>query len=628
MNGRRYLLLSTLLLTAIFVMANLMVQPRLAGVRLDLTENRLYSLSPGTKATLRNLAEPVELTLVYSRVTGREYPAIRAHAARVRELLAAYGAMAGGRLQVTEIDPAPFTEAEDKALAAGVSALETNSGDPLYLGLIGRNTVDDTRLIAFLSPDREATLEYDLTRLIARLDDPEPPRVGVLTTLEGMRGIGEERGYFVLKELARSFRLVEIPEDFTDLPQDLDALLLAHPPDLTDTQAWWIDQFVLRQGRLMVLVDPAAKAAGGGDPFVIGGAAARSDIPRLLRHWGVALSRDALADAATALPVEARTPDGRVEVVGQPLFLAPPPAMMNRQDVVTAELMRAVHFGAPGAIEPLPGLTLTLVPLVRTGPSPAFIDAGQAMRDVTPVEVIRAYDALDGARHLAVRLSGPVTTAFPDGPPQPDLTGDRVRDDLARAALASAPEHLAGSARPVEIVLVADTDLLNDGFYINPATGRALADNAAFVLNGMDVLSGAGNLLSLRARAPAQRAMSRVERMRRRAEARYFDRQAALQTELAASEARLSELQDKARAGEPLSGPAGLTLPPDETAELERLRARIVAARTQLRAIERDFRSEIDRLETVLKAVNIWAAPLLVALTGLIVWLLRRGGTA
>lgn len=628
MDGRRYLLFATLLLAVIFVMANVLVQPRLSGVRLDLTENRLYSLSPGTKTTLKGLAEPVELTFVYSRTAGRDYPAIRAHAARVRELLAAYGAIAGGRLQITEINPDPFSEAEDEALAAGVRALETDSGDPLYLGLIGRNTVDDTRLIPFLSPEREATLEYELTRMIARLDNPEPPRVGVLTTLEGMRGSGEETGYFVLKELARSFRLVEIPETFTELPQDLDALLLAHPPELTDTQAWWIDQFVLRTGRLMVLVDPAAKAAGGGDPFGLGGAAARSDLPRLMRHWGVVLSRDALADAATALPVEARTPDGRIEVVGQPLFLAPPPAMMNREDIVTADLSRAVHFGAPGAIQPLEGLSMQLVPLVRTGPSPAFIGAEQAMRDLSPVEVIRAYDALDGARHLAVRLSGPVTTAFPGGPPPPDLTGDRVRDDLARAAAQTAPEHVTESAGPAEIVLVADTDLLNDGFYINPATGQALADNAAFILNGMDVLSGAGNLLSLRARAPAQRAMTRVERMRRRAEARYFDEQAALEGELAASEARLSQLQEKARAAEPFSGPADGLLSPEEAAELDRLRTRIIEARTELRAIERDFRSEIDRLEAVLKAVNIWAAPLLVALVGFIVWLLRRGGSA
>lgn len=604
--------LVTVLAVLVFGLGNYLLQPRLAGVQLDLTERRLYTLSKGTRETLAQLAEPIDLTFVYTRQVGQAYPEIRAYADRVREVLQTYSALAGESIRLHEVDPEPFSEAEDRALDAGLRAVEIGAGDPLYFGLIGRNAIDDERVIPFLSPDREGTLEYDLTRLVARLDDPSPARIGLLSGLEGLRGQGEEAGYLVRREMAKSFRIAPIEPDFVTLPEDLDALVLAHPPALDPYQAWLIDQYLLRGGRLLVFVDPAAKAATLGGAFNTQSRRARSDLGLLGRHWGLTLSRQAVADASLALPVEGRARNGRAGVVGQPLFLATTPETQNPRDPIVSQLARGVHLGAPGALEAAPQDRLAFAPLLETGESPSFVPADRAVEDMRPEEVVAAYDALEGPLVLAGRLSGAFTTAFPDGPPPVPRSGDRVRDELAAAAAETAPDHLTTSTADGLVIAVADTDLLDDGFYVDPASGNPIADNAAFVINALDTLTGASGLQSLRSRVPGRRPMTRVDRLRQAAESRYFEEQQALEAELRAHQARIEDLQramEEAPAvvGDPMSG-----LSPEERRELEALRADLLTTRNQLREIERDFRREIDALEARLKLINIWGGPLLV----------------
>lgn len=610
MNSRRYLVLSTLLAGVILLAGNIASQKLLAGARIDFTEGGLYTLSHATRVTLEEIDEPVDLTFVYSRRVGQDYPAIQAHAARVRELLAAYEAASGGRVRVREIDPAPFSEAEDEALAAGIPAVEAGGNDPLYLGLIGRNTIDDLRILPFLSPEQELTLEYDLTRMIARLNHPEPPRVGILSTLQGMTAPDPEGGYTLLKDIARSFEIDPVPEDFTALPESMDVLLVAHPPPLSSRQEWLIDQYLLRGGRAVFLVDPAAKIAVTGDMFGLSNELARSGLGRLGRAWGVEMAPDAVADAAFALPVPVETERGVVEELAHPLFLGIPAAAMNREDPITADLMRVVNFGAPGALLPAtPPEGVTITPLVTTGPSPSFINAGEAARDMRPADVLAAYRSLPQPLAIALRVSGRLVTAFPGGPPASDGAGAE-----------EAAEHIRAGEKPAEIVIIADADFIADEFYIVEGGGVAVADNGALVLNALDALSGGGELSRLRSRAPALRPMTRIDRMRKDAEEQYFRQQTELETRLETAQARLTELQDASRSEGFFAGDPEADLSEAERTELAQLREDILDLRGRLRETERDYRRGIDRLEASLKAINIWGGPVLVALIGIIVW--------
>lgn len=621
MNARRYLLISTLLAGILLLAGNIAAQKLLAGARIDFTEGGLYTLSHGTRTTLEDITEPVDLTFAYSRKVGQEFPAVQAHAARVRELLASYAAASGGRVRVREIDPSPFSEAEDEALAAGIAAVPSGGNDPLYFGIIGRNTIDDVRILPFLAPEQDLTLEYDLTRMISRLNDPEPPHVGILSSLQGMSSPDPAGGYTLLQDIARSFDVTPLAEDFSALPADLDVLLVAHPSPLSSRQEWLVDQYLLRGGRALFLVDPAAKTAVTGDVFGVSSELARSSLGRLGRAWGVELSPDAVADAAFALPVPVETANGRIEELAHPLFIGVPAEAMNREDPITADLRRVVNFGAPGALlvgTPPPGVTLT--PLAMTGPSPSYIDAGEAARDMPPAEVLRQYRSEPAPLPLAMRISGLLVSAFPSGAPPIDLPRDPGAAEAARAAAASLPPHIRAGERAAEIVVVADADFIADEFYIVEGGGLAVADNGALVLNALDALAGGGELSRLRSRAPALRPMTRIENMRADAEEQYFRQQEELETRLAAAQARLAELQGEGTGDGFFAGDLEAQLTEDQRFELNGLREDILTLRARLRETERDYRRGIDQLEGTLKAINIWGGPLLVALAGLIVW--------
>ncbi|MEZ5953726.1 MAG: GldG family protein [Hyphomonas sp.] len=625
MQSRTYLIVATVLMSVIFIAANLLAQTVLTGAQADFTENRLFSLSKATKDTLTDIAEPVDITFVYSRSVGQDFPAVRSYAARVRELLQAYAAQSRGNVRIREIDPSPFSPAEDEALASGITAIGTNGNDPLYFGIIGRNTIDDERIIPFLAPEREITLEYDLTRMIARLDDPDPPRVGILTSLPGMAAPGGQGGYTLLQDIARSFEIVPVPEDFQSLPADLDVLLVAHPPALSRRQEWLLDQFVLRTGRAVFLVDPAAKTALAQGPFDISTAEAHSDLGMLGAAWGVTLAPDAVADAAGALMVPVDLGDGRTEEQAHPLFIGAPAIDMNQEDLITADLSRTVNFGAPGAfLSASLADGLSFSPLIETGPSPSFIDANKAVRDMKPSETLKSYETQPGPLVIAGRLSGQMQTAFPAGAPAFEEPADPVLAELARAEAANAPPHISSSEINAEIVLVADVDFISDDFYIIPGRDVVVADNGALVLNALDALAGGGELSRLRSRAPSLRPMKRIDDMRAQAEARYFRQQAELEAGLQDAQGRLEELQAIGSTDGFYAGDAEADLTDEERAELAQLRERIVSLRGQLRDIERDYRRNIDRLEGILKAINIWGGPLLVALAGLFVWRRQR----
>ncbi|MEO1659913.1 MAG: GldG family protein [Pseudomonadota bacterium] len=625
MSPRRYLLLASLLAAAIFAAANLLAQSWLSGARADFTESQLYTLSEGTRATLKDLAEPVDLTFVYTRSVGQEFPAVRAYAVRVRELLDAYSALGGANIRYREIDPAPFSEAEDEALAAGLVAVDTNGGDPLYFGLIGRNAVDDERVIPFLAPEQETRLEYDITRMLARLDRPEPARIGLLSTLPGMDALTDEAGYTIRREMGKSFDLASIDQEFVTLPDDIDVLMLAHPPVMNEWQLWQIDQFILRTGRALILVDPAAKTAQGSGPFGMTNRQIRSDLDHFAPVWGVRLDTPAIADTETALSIEADAGEGRTTVLQHPLFLAIPPALMSRVSIVTTDISRTINLSAPGRFILNDGAPGSREILMRTGPAPSDIPADRAAIELSAGDTIALYEARDtGAAPVAVRVSGALISAFPEGRPDLQIPEDPIYAELARAAAEELPQHLTTSEVDADIILVSDADMLDDGLHLDLQSGIAFADNAAFILNALDSLSGGSDLMSLRARAPGRRPMSTVDEMREAAQTRFFNEQARLESRLATSQQRLEELQSVGATGGFFDGDVSAELNDAERTELARLREDIVSTRGRLRQIERDFRSDIDQLELRLRLFTILGGPLLIGLLGVALFLRNR----
>jgi ABC-type uncharacterized transport system involved in gliding motility auxiliary subunit len=619
MKRGRYALLLSVLSVLVFAGLNLAAWRWLPGARADFTANKLYTLSSSAKLVVQRLIEPVELELVYSRELGAEYPAIRAHADRVRQLMAEIAAHSEGKVKIREISPEPFSDEEDRIVAAGLQANPTQGGEPLYLGVIGHNTSADNIAIPFLSPERDALLEYELVRLISQLDDPAPPKVAVLSSLLSYELHPSEPGSaFLLREGARAYEITIVPRDFRALPDGTDVLLMVHPPALDDWQSYVIDQFLLHKGSAVIAIDPVSRAA----QVQQGGAEVSSTLGLLDAMLGLKEDAMVVADASLALPITVDVGAGRRMQVGQPLFPAPPPALMSRSDVVTADLSRPINFGAPGhlVITPPPGVTAE--PLVTSSAEAALIPADLAESDPTPRAVMDAYKPAGAQQILAARLSGKLRSTF-TGPPPAPAEDDPVVAELHRQEMARLAPFVSDSDREANIILIADTDLFDDSFYVHPQSGAPLADNAAFILNALDNLGGDPALTELRSRAPAARPMTRVDDLREAARTRLFAEQKRLEDLLKDAEQKITALE--ARRAD------GAASTPEDLAEIARYREEAADRRKELRAVEREFRRDIDALENQLVLLNVWLPPFLVGLVGIGVFVWRgrrRGGVA
>ncbi|MGE3302424.1 MAG: GldG family protein [Hyphomonadaceae bacterium] len=618
MSPRRFALFVAAILVSVFLAANALANVVLRGLRIDLTADHLYSLSPSTREILGGLAEPVDLTLYYSREAGARYPTVRAYASRVREMLHSFAGRSHGLIRIHEIDPVRFSEAEDAAVAAGVrSANAAENGEPVYLGLVGANAVDERRAIPVLSPEREAFLEYDITRVIAELESPRKLNVAIISTLPlDLSAARDQDGAggapLFLTELARSAEIEILPRDFSTIPPQASVLAILQPWPLSEAQAYAVDQFLMRRGRAFIALDPAAvgwdegAASPFGAPPIVAPAA---DLSGVLRPWGVDVSHDVIADAERALKVETPDAAGRPAVAAQPLYFSAPADQMARDDLITASLNRQVNFAAPGAIAVRATDGVTARALIRSSRSTMRIPAGDALARPSPAAMSERFRPSGEAHTLAVRISGQTQSAF--GAQAPPSVGSRA-------------DHLARSARPGEIVVVADVDFLNDGFYVG-AERTPFADNAAFVLNALDLLSGADALIALRSRAPSARPLDVIEAMRRRAGQRLAATQAKLRQELSDSEARIATLQRGGGGSGFFAGDLGAELTAQEKEEMERFRARVLQVRNDLRATERAYRRDVDRLQGRLIFLNAWLIPLLVAGAGLYVsWRRQR----
>ena len=596
-----------------FVGLNLTSGVWLSGVRADFTERGLYQLSPGTRDVLARLDEPVRLTFHYSRGAAAGYPAVRAYGERVRELLRAIASASGGSVLLTEIDPAPFSEAEDAAIAAGLEPLPGEGGAQLFFGLSGVNAVDDRGVIAVFDPVEEARLEYDIVRLIAGLERARRPRLAVLTGLALEPGAIGASPNPVIDQLASAYELVWVDPDFDALP-DADALFLAHPGELSPAQLYRIDQFALTRGRILAAIDPLAHYAlkPGADGLPPLRARRASDLGPLLAAWGAGFEpREVVMDRAHGLPVQV-IEDGRARTRAYPLWFTAPPSRLSADSPALAALTRGVNFGSPGALTAIEGALTRFEPLITTSQDGARVDADIAAGSPPPETLLTDYapDA-DAPITLAARLTGALISAFADGPP-PEAGGL----DLGA--------HIERSNGAAEILLFADVDWLDPAFYTRAERGgvQIVADNVALALNLADALAGDRALIGLRSRAASERRMTRVDALRTAAEARYLALQSELEARLSEAEADLAAL-NATGAGSALTGASA-----QDAAEAQALRADIVEVREHLRDIERGFRADIDALEGRLHLWTIWAPAGLVLFLGALASLARAAWRA
>jgi ABC-type uncharacterized transport system involved in gliding motility auxiliary subunit len=592
----------------------------LRGMRVDLTQNRLYTLSPGTQQVLAELKEPVNLYFYFSReAAAKQAPLLLPYATRVREFLEELATRSGGKIHLRIVDPQPFSDDEDHAAEYGLQPLRAGAGDALYFGLTGTNSTDGRSSIPSFQADREEFLEYDVAKLINDLGTPKKPVIGLMSSL-GLQGqfnpmtgqMGEP--WPILTQLQDLFTMRTLTTDVDHIDKDVDVLMLVHPRALPPKTLYAIDQFVMRGGRVLLFVDPNAGGdTSGQDPSnPLAGAMANhsSDLKPLLAAWGVDYDpTKVIGDLERGLDVRTSMQAPPVRHIG---ILGLAHGDMNQKDVVSASLDK-INLATAGYLSAHTGAKTKFEALLQSSASAAPIPAQRFNALLDPATLRDGFKPTGVRYALAARVTGPVESAYPQGPP-PDQ----------KAAAGPPAAHLAKSTAPANIVVIADTDLLMDYMWVQTREvfgqrmAQAFASNGDFVANILDNLSGSSALISVRGRATFSRPFERVEALRRQADDRLRGKALELQAELQQTETKLTQLQSKR------NDQSSLMLSPEQEAELKKFVAEKARVRTALRETQRGLDVDINRLDSWLKVINIAIAPLCVAVAGVIILSLRR----
>lgn len=605
---------SLVLLGALFIALVMLSGLLFKGWRIDLTENRQYTLSDGTRAVLENMQEPVTLYRFFSEDASGEFPQVRSYARWVDELLDEMSERSGGKLSVRRVDPAPFSPEEDEAAQFGLQSVPVGAaGDSLIFGLAGTNSLDDVQIIPFLNPAKQPFLEYDLAKLVATLSHPEPLTVGLLSSLDMGPGFDmntqQPRPAWVIHEqLEQLFEVTPVADDAAAFPEDLDLLMVVHPKALSEAMQYRIDQFVLGGGRLVAFMDPFAEADLGdnpNDPMARLNAGSSSSLSPLLDAWGVAYDPlRVVGDPLYALQVNSQA---SVRPVRHLAILALAADGMNADDIVSADL-EAVNVSSAGWLEPAEGATTAFSPLLETSENGGPIDASRLRFLANPEDLQAGFTSTGDRYAVAARLTGPATSAFEAAPEGVD--GDEHRAEAVEGG--------------INVILFADTDLLTDRLWVSKqnffgqTVVNAFADNGTLVINAVDNLLGTDDLISIRTRATSARPFDRVEELRLEAEGQYRATEERLNQELAETERTLAEMQ--AQRGE---GDLGI-LNQDQADEIQRFLDRRTEIRKELRAVQHELDKDINALGTRLTVINVIGVPLVVILIALVLGQARR----
>ncbi|MCZ6526227.1 MAG: Gldg family protein [Gammaproteobacteria bacterium] len=591
------LLLAAALAIATIIIAN----ATLTSLRLDLTSNKLFTLSEGTVNILNSLEEPVRLDFYFSKKTLVGFPALMNYGTRVRDLLEEYAAKSAGKIELTIIEPETFSEEEDQAVASGLQGVSTNTaGDRAYFGLVGSNATDDEMIIPFFQSERQAALEYDITKLIYNLANPKKRVIGIISTLPVFGDARQvEKPWAIISTLREFFEVRDLGVKPDEIEQDIDVLMVIHPKDVKDKTLFAIEQFMLAGGNAMLFVDPLAEADRSQpdpeQPMVMPDL--DSDLRFLFDGWGIEIAEGKIvADINAAMRVQTRSERGPQEVIYLP-WLRLGETSFNKDDFSTSEI-KLIHMGTVGSILQSEQSTLEFIPLIQTSTESMKLERDLIMIQRDPNVILENFKSEDKRQILATRLSGHVNTAYPEG-----LDGEDSSTLLQEG--------------DINIILVADTDILNDLFWIRTQNffgmemPQAIANNGDFIVNSLENLSGNNDLISLRSRGEFSRPFSRVEKIRRAAEDEFRERERQLQSKLQETEKRMQALQKDASSSD-------LILSAEQNREIEKFREVQLTTRKELRAVQHELQKNIERLGTQLKFINIGLMPMLITIIAIV----------
>lgn len=709
-----------LIAVALFVAVNV-AAGRVVGMRADLTEDKLYSLSDGTRNLVRKLERPVELTLYYSDALGKAAPVYGNYGLRVKDMLRVIETTGGGKVTLAIKDPKPFSEIEDKAVELGMQGVPVDeSGAKVYFGLAAKSG-DKEIVIPFFQIERERFLEYDIASLIFNLGSKGKPVVAVYSSRPmfgdfqmQMRGL-PATPWSVIQQLqnhADVKQIFEIDEIWKIKP---DVLMIVHPGTIEPKEAYSIDQFLLRGGKAMIFLDPFNESAAARRMSQFPERVS-SNMEKLLDHWGIELVKDrVVGDRRYARMVNAGD-DKRIIPAPFLTWLSARRESFSQTDVVTSQIT-LLNLQSAGILQSKKETSIKVEPLVMSSPDSQEVDIKMLEGDQPKIlTMLENFQSSGKPLMIAARLSGRTKSMFPDGPPKeeakkdegekkddkadkpagdapktesapdakPEVKADKAERPVAQAPApaepapaqsepapaepapaekpAAAPEgtapaagqpgdakpaetgsaekkaeekpkeeekptpppYIAESTAPMNVILVADADMLEDRFwsqtreFFGQRVQVPFANNADFVVNAVENLAGGDDLIGLRSRGTAQRPFTTIADLRLAADQQYRAEEQRLRKKLEEAEKNLAELDKKKS-----EGASDATVDKAVQATAVKFTEEVLSTRKALRQVQLALREDIETLETVLRFVNIALIPILVGVLAVVLGALR-----
>ena len=651
MTKIKFLFSGTGLLTvAVALLVSVGLISALPSIRIDLTEDDLFSLADGTRNIVSGLEEPIELLFFYSESATEDQPQIRSYGTRVQELLREIVIASGGNLVLSIVDPEPFSEEEDLATQYGVQPVPvTQGGQGIYFGLVAVELDNEkdpalrvSETMPLIRPDQEQFLEYEFMQLVTRVANPDLKVVGLLTTLDIDGGFDPMTGqatqqWMITDYIRQLYDLRRIETDTEIIEEDVDILMIVHPEGLSEQTLYAIDQHVMRGGETFVFLDPTADSmVSRSERGSMIPAGMRSDLPGLLEAWGVDYASDkVLTDNTLALRVQMGQGSRPVAHIG---MIGANRTALAGDDIITRRLEN-LNLSSVGALAPRDGATTRFEPLIQSS-SDAMLMNASLLEDVLDPSVL--FDEFVSANErytIAARVSGVISSAFPEGRPvskdaaadaseeeaeaDDGNDSDEARIEKANSDSATVEGYLTRTSGETNILLFADTDVLTDRLWVQVAQfmGQRIpqpyANNGDFVINALDNLSGGADLVSIRSRGRYSRPFERVVKLQREADDRLRTEEAALLERLAETEEQLAALNTDE--GGQLLG----QLTPEIQTEIDRFNAELLDTRRSLRDVQFQLTADIEALGSNLKWFNTAAIPMLLTVIALFMSLTR-----
>jgi ABC-type uncharacterized transport system involved in gliding motility auxiliary subunit len=606
LNWQKTLTIGTLLVAAVlFLAVNIMSNSMLHNLRLDFTENKLYTLSEGSKEILAAIKEPITLRLYFSKTLAKDHPYLTGYANRVKDLLLQYKSVAKGKIILSIIEPEPFTEEEDRAVNYGLQGVPVDeAGSELYFGLVATNATTGKEVIPFIQAEKEDQLEYDITKLIANLEAAKQKTIAVISSLP-INGDNEEMAFMrqgrmpkpwvIWDQMQEMFMLKMLPSNFSVIPQDVKVLMLVDPKNLSKDSLRAIDRFVMYGGRVLAFLDPYSEVANSAINVMQeedDGKNSITTLRPLLTSWGVKIIEDkvvAIQDAGMRIRYQR---DGREAITNYPLWMDLDKKYFSADDILTSQLEKLTLI-SPGVIEPIEGASSKFVPLVFSSDNAMLVDS----KDVVdyrnnPDQILRKFVPDHKIYTMASRITGTIKSAFDS----------------------------SLSTSSANIVIMANADFLHDRFWVNiqsfmdnkiviPTSG-----NGNFVLGALENLSGDDALISIRNRGSFARPFDKIRELQVKSQEKFYQKEQALLSSLEEAKKKLLEIEaNKQQASQ-------FVLSQAKQAEETKFREELIKTRKDLREVQLDLQKDIKSLEAKLKFYNIGLLPIVILFSGLFYW--------